>query len=275
MTKNRTSKIAYIGLICAGIILVAVIVGRVTCSGKEKMPSAEGSVPQRYENLDYTVIGKSIPSEELAYEGFRMSFNKETHVPNWVGWELLGSETDGEISRSNKFWQDPAVEGCATLDDYRRSGYDRGHMCPSADQKWSEKAMHDCFVLTNMAPQSGALNRGAWQTLEDKSRLWARRDSALVIVAGPIYNSDVVTTIGNGVRVPDAFFKVLLAPYVERPRAIGFVYPNMSAPGNMQNYVMTVDDIEALTGYDFFSSLPDDIEKDVEAIASFKEWNRR
>ncbi len=75
--------------------------------------------------------------------------------------------------------------------------------------------------------------------------------------------------------VPSAFFKVILAPYVDKPRAIGFVYPNMSAPGNMQNYVMTVDDVEALTGYDFFSALPDEIEKEVESKASFREWNQR
>lgn len=101
------------------------------------------------------------------------------------------------------------------------------------------------------------------------------RDSAIVIVAGPIYNADDIKTIGNGVLVPSAFFKVLLAPYVEKPRAIAFVFPNMPSPGSMQNYVMTVDDVEKLTGYDFFSSLPDDIENEVESKASFREWNQR
>ncbi len=275
MTKNETSKYALAGLACAVIIFVLVIAGRATCSGKDKIPESESRKETGYKNLEYTRVGKTVSSEDVAYEGFQLSFNKDTRVPNWVGWELLGSETEGAVSRSDKFWQDSNVDGCASLDDYRRSGYDRGHMCPSADQKWSETAMHDCFALTNIAPQTGALNRGAWQTLEQKSRLWAKRDSALVIVAGPIFNSDEINVIGNGVRVPDAFFKVILAPYVERPRAIGFVYPNMSAPGNMQNYVMTVDDIEALTGFDFFSGLPDDIENEVEAVASFKEWVRR
>ena len=75
--------------------------------------------------------------------------------------------------------------------------------------------------------------------------------------------------------MPSAFYKVIVAPYLESPRGIGFVYPNMTAPGNMQNYVMTIDDIEELTGIDFFANLPDDIENEVESVSSFKEWNRR
>lgn len=135
--------------------------------------------------------------------------------------------------------------------------------------------MDDCFVMANMCPQDHALNSGAWNTLENKERVWAKRDSAIMIVAGPIYEGTDLKTIGNGVLVPSAFFKVLLAPYVEKPRAIAFVYPNMSAPGNMQNYVMTVDDLEKLTGYDFFATLPDSLENEVESVASFREWNGR
>ena len=192
-----------------------------------------------------------------------------------MAWELLGSETQGEAKRHNRFWQDRDVDGCPTTNDYRNSGYDRGHMCPAAEQKWSAEAMDDCFVMANMCPQDHSLNSGAWNTLENKERNWAVRDSAIVIVAGPIYNADDIKTIGNGVLVPSAFFKVLLAPYVEKPRAIAFVFPNMPSPGSMQNYVMTVDDVEKLTGYDFFSSLPDDIENEVESKASFREWNQR
>ena len=136
--------------------------------------------------------------------------------------------------------------------------------------------MHDCFVMTNMAPQDPSLNSGAWRTLETKERLWAKRDSAIVIVAGPIYTDSDRKRIGDsGVRVPSAFFKVLLAPYTEYPRAIGFVYPNMHSPGNMADYSMSVDEVEKITGLDFFYNLPDDIEEKVERSASFKEWNRK
>lgn len=136
--------------------------------------------------------------------------------------------------------------------------------------------MIDCFSLANMVPQDHALNAGAWQTLEKKERSWAKRDSAIVIIAGPIYQESDTKRIGqNGVRVPGAFFKVFIAPYVEQPRGIGFIYPNMSSPGNMANYSTTIDEVERITGFDFFYNLPDELEERIESTASFKEWDRR
>lgn len=266
------------GLICFGAYKLS------TAKDKEADKADKTSVsktefqpmPSKHiEGLDRVKSLPAIESMEYDYEGFRLSFNKHNRTPNWVAWELLGTETSGEHSRHNKFWQDERVEGCATTDDYRNSGYDRGHLCPAADQKWSRKAMDDCFVMANMCPQVHALNSGAWNTLENRERDWAKRDSALVIVAGPIYSPEDKTTIGNGVLVPGAFFKVILAPYVEKPRAIAFVYPNMSAPGNMQNYVTTVDEVEKLAGLDFFYMLHDEIENEVESKSSFREWNKR
>lgn len=217
--------------------------------------------------------GKSIRKD---YTGFTVMFNPDNGTPDWVGWELLATEASGDISRSNKFWQDYDLKGCPSSDDYKGSGYDRGHLCPAGDQKWSEQAMTDCFVMANMTPQDHALNAGAWQTLEKKERLWAERDSVLVIVAGPIYADGDTKRIGESkVRVPSSFFKVILAPYVEKPRAIGFIYPNMTAPGNMANYAMSVDDVEAYTGLDFFSTLPDEIENEVEKHFSFTLWNKQ
>lgn len=218
----------------------------------------------------------SLPDRRKSYEGFNVSFNSDNRTPNWVAWELLRNETSGETSRYNKFWQDEELEGCPTTRDYSNSGYDRGHLCPAADQKWSRTAMVDCFSLANIAPQDHSLNTGAWKTLENKERQWAGRDSAIVIVAGPIYDKSDTIRIGQaGVRVPGAFFKVMIAPYLDEPRGIAFVYPNMTAPGNMENYVMTIRDVEKLTGYDFFHNLPDELEESVETVSSFRDWNRK
>ncbi|MDE6717153.1 MAG: DNA/RNA non-specific endonuclease [Muribaculaceae bacterium] len=217
-----------------------------------------------------------IPSQVKDYEGFRLSFNKNNHTPNWVAWELLASEVGGDLPRAKSFAPDNEIEGCPTPADYKNSGYDRGHLCPAADQKWSQQAMNDCFFLTNICPQDNKLNTGDWNTLENKERVWAKRDSAILIVAGPIYSDSDRKTVGRtGVRVPGAFFKVFAAPFLDRPRGIAFIYPNMVSPGNMENYVTTIDEVEKITGYDFFAALPDDIENSIESKASFKEWNRR
>ena len=273
-----------IALVAAAAIVMAVGMNRrekaEQSEGKqetvaETRPSAAQNNNAANRDLDL-VRGSSSKAIRKDYTGFRLAFNPDNRTPEWVAWELLGSETDGPASRSNSFWQDEDIENCPTTGDYARSGYDRGHLCPAADQKWSPEAMNDCFVMANMCPQDHSLNSGAWNTLENKERNWARRDSAIVIVAGPIYDKTDTTRIGQaGVRVPGAFYKVLLAPYVKEPRSIAFVYPNMSSPGNMENYVTTVDEVEKLTGLDFFYNLPDSIENKVEAVSSFRDWNRR
>ena len=248
----------------------------IASSGAEAAETSGKLSHIHYDNLEKVIIPIGIPSRIKDYVGFRVSFNKDNRTPNWVAWELLGSETEGEKKRTNKFWQDEELEGCPTTFDYSYSGYDRGHLCPAADQKWSQRAMEDCFVMANICPQDHSLNSGAWNSLENKERFWAKRDSALVIVAGPIYEKTDTLRIGDaGVRVPGAFFKVIAAPYLDRPRGIAFVYPNMTSPGNMQNYVVTIDEVEKLTGFDFFSTLPEAIENLIESNANFKEWNRR
>ncbi|MDE6296696.1 MAG: DNA/RNA non-specific endonuclease, partial [Muribaculaceae bacterium] len=268
-------------LVCA-IALIAIGVYGLTCSrtNKRDLPIT-GVASHKSNSIDANSLlnvttPSSLSSQIKDYEGFRVSFNRDNKTPNWVSWELLGTETDGPVGRYNTFWTDNEIENCPSTYDYRNSGFDRGHLCPAADQKWSQKAMEDCFVLANICPQDHSLNTGAWKTLESKERLWAQRDSAIVIVSGPIYEPSDQDFIGNAqVRVPSAFFKVLAAPYLDNPRGIAFIYPNMTAPGNMENYVVTIDEVEETTGFDFFSALPDEIENLIESKSSFKEWNRR
>lgn len=269
-------KLKHIGL---GIV-ISVLLACTIYFGCKLANAQSNDIPEdkglSLEGIEKVLMPSGVASIEKDYEGFSLSFNPERHTPNSVAWVLHRDETDGSYERSNKFWTDPDIDGCADTRDYTRSGYDRGHLCPAGEQKWSQEAMHNSFVMTNICPQKHELNSGAWKTLEEKERIWADRDSILVIVAGPIYNSPNPETIGEtGVAVPDAFYKVLLAPYVTPVRAIGFVYPNMKCPGNMENYSTTVDEVERITGMNFFASLPDEIENEVEATASFKEWNRR
>lgn len=227
-----------------------------------------------YSSLTKVNTASGQPEQIKNYTGFTVSFNPDTKTPNWVAWELLGSETVGTEKRAKSFWQDADIKNCPSSGDYKNSGFDRGHMIPAAEQKWSPEAMNDCFVMANICPQDHSLNSGAWNTLESKERIWAQRDSVLIIIAGPIYEKTDQSRIGDsGVRVPGSFFKVLLAPNADPPRAIGFIFPNMSAPGNLQAYSMSVDEVEKYTGHDFFYQLPDSIENILESKVSFREWN--
>ncbi|MDE6522993.1 MAG: DNA/RNA non-specific endonuclease [Muribaculaceae bacterium] len=278
MDKNKILKYAAVFLLIIGIAYFWNKLAPGAIENDIKSDSTESSKSSPaidYKELDKVTVSKSLPSIVKEYEGFTVGFNPENKTPNYVAWVLQGNETDGDVGRSNKFWTDTELEGCPDTRDYSRSGYDRGHICPAGEQKWSDEAMHHSFVMANICPQKHELNTGAWKTLEDKERIWAKRDSAIVIVAGPIYDKSDKETIGtNKVRVPSAFFKVLLAPYANPIRAIGFVYPNMRCDGNMQAYAVSVDDVEKMTGFDFFSALPDDIENDIESTVPFKDWNK-
>jgi len=132
--------------------------------------------------------------------------------------------------------------------------------------------MIESFYMTNICPQHHNLNRGDWNELEQKCRKWVKKDSCLYIVAGPVFYDRKPQTIGeHKVAVPDAFFKVILSLY-KKPKAIGFIYKNNEGNNPLDSYVNTVDEVERITGIDFFPALPDDIEKAVEASYNLKDW---
>ena len=120
------------------------------------------------------------------------------------------------------------------------------------------------------------MNSGRWSSLEKLCRQWAQRDSALIIVTGPVLSDYLTRTIGpSHVTVPDRFFKVILAPYADPVRAIGFIVPNTPTSDGLESMATSVDRVEEITGFDFFSALPDDVETVVEQQANMRDWNRR
>ena len=216
-----------------------------------------------------------IPRQEqiIHHKGYTVSYNKDLKIPNWVSYELTRQETKGKEKRSDNFIADPLVKGSiATNADYARSGYDKGHMAPAADMKWSPEVMKESFYFSNMCPQHPQLNRRGWKNLEEKIRDWAIADSAIIIICGPIINQSSRTIGKNKVAVPERFFKVVLSPFVKPVRGIGFLFNNRQAVEPLSTYAVTIDSIEKLTSMDFFSPLPDEIENEVEANADYYQW---
>ena len=216
---------------------------------------------------------KKTPEIILRKKSYVVSYNQDTRMPNWVAWQLTAEHTDGELKRMNNFHEE---ENCpsprATLQDYKGSGWSRGHMCPAGDNKWSRDAMYDSFSLVNVCPQDSKLNSGVWNSLEMDCRQWARQYGEVYIVCGPVLMKRQHETIGpNKVVVPEAFFKVVLC-MVGKPKAFGVVVRNNEGTKKRDLYYNSVDDVERLTGLDFFPSLPDDIEKVVEAEVNMDEW---
>lgn len=233
--------------------------------GKE---TSEAEVDKRtISQLEIPVTIKKRNEIRLNRTGFTISYNNFYKVPNWVAWELTRQETTGNEERKSKFLPDPDLpEPRVEHSDYTHSGYDRGHMAPAADMKWSEKAMQESFYMSNICPQNQKLNRDDWGDLENECRTWAKKYRNVYIVCGPIYDSSNPKRIGqHKVAVPDRFFKVVLIYNRKNPVAMGFLFENKAGHHKLEKYMVSVDSIETITGLDFFSQLPDNIEKQVEA----------
>ena len=216
------------------------------------------------------------PEEVVWHTGYTVSFNRKTKLPNWVAWELTRSRTYGEFTRSDSFEPDPMIRKGHTAEDtdYRRSGYDRGHMCPAADNKYSKRAMTECFYFSNICPQLHSLNGGDWKELEEKCRKWARQYGSIYIACGPIVNSKRPRTIGrNRIVVPDAFYKVVMRKTKDNEAtAIGYVFKHGKQNRPLHTYAMSVDEVEKMTGIDFFSKMPKHIQNKMEASYKLQDW---
>ena len=239
---------------------------------------SRNDTPKRTMEMPAPIKGKR--EMVMARQGYYVSYNKDTKVPNWVAWHLTAAHTKGNNYRDGMmFEEDIDVPSPRATDyDYSHSKYDRGHMCPSGDNKWDKNAQRQSFLLTNVCPQNHALNKGDWNDLEIQCREWARSMGDIYIVAGPVFYDGVKKTIGrNKVAVPDAFFKVVMHDG-RKSKAIGFIYPNNGDHNNMADYVKSVDEVESITGYDFFPMLDDDVENRIEAAGkntAVKEWGVR
>ena len=218
-------------------------------------------------------------SQLIKRTAYTLSYNKEWVNCNWVYWKLTREHCNGKNQRQNeKFTEDNEVKGSkATHQDYVQSGYDRGHMCPAADNSFSDELMKESFYMSNICPQNRSLNAGDWSELEDQCRQWAQDyPYPLHIVAGPIFDTPNYTTIGQAGRpqiaVPDRFYKVLLTVTPTGARTLGFIYPNEACNQDIRSYCVSVDEVERITGIDFFHTLEDDVENVVERECNPGRW---
>lgn len=212
----------------------------------------------------------------VEHEGYTLSFNPVYKVANWVAYELTAQEVQTKKSnRFDKFLLDPAIKGGTALnEDYTRTGYDRGHLAPAGDMKWSAKAMRESFYLSNIIPQKPKLNRGIWKDLEEQVRDWAVKDGRLLIATGPVIRNNLKRLGKNRVAIPDSMYKVIVSPYGKEPKGIAFLFANKGY-GNtrLETLAIPIDSVEKITGIDFFPALPDDLEERVESSATLKKWN--
>ena len=242
----------------------------------EQTDSQSVSATMPVEGLEIPILLEKRPSQLIEHLAYTVDFNPKWNIPNWVAYSLIREETEGEEERANHFKPDPLVQGDPVVTkDYSNSGYDRGHMAPAADFKWSEQAMRESFYMTNMCPQNHNLNAGDWKELEELVRKLAAQYGCIYVCCGPVVNSRP-KTIGTDrkIAVPAAFFKALLRQKDNGEwTSIGFLFSNKAGNRPLTDYALTIDELQTTTGIDFFPLLDDQIEQQVESIYHLEDFN--
>ncbi len=271
--KKRSSLLSAIALIalCA-IYLIQKETGFLDgiMSGGEP----QGNVPEGLMELPACDADDII----LAHNGFVISYNADALIPYWVAYELTDEETRGDLDRDEYvFRMDPSYGSTQAMrEDYYDYNWSRGHMAPAADFEWDAEAMGETFYLTNICPQDRELNKNDWNYLEKQVRSWAREFGKVWVVTGPIIGTNKYGTIGDrDVVVPDSFFKAVLAYKNGKYHSIAFTMDNDDKRYWLDDCAMTVNELEAITGLDFFPLLPDDVENTVESQLRLSFWNIR
>lgn len=210
------------------------------------------------------------------FQNYVVCYRESYEQAEWAAYCLEKEELVKNASRGNDFRPDPEITtGSASLADYKKSGYDRGHLAPAADFAFSEEAMSESFYLSNMSPQAPGLNREIWQYLEGQVRTWAERFGKVYVVTGPVLEkpAEEYESIGeNQVSIPEYYYKVLLSPTEDSLMAIGFILPNKKCKDTFWDYAVSVDEVERRTGLDFYSLLDDKLEDTLEANYTLEDW---
>lgn len=220
-------------------------------------------------------IPKTKNSEKIiSHTGYSLLYNEKYKQANWVAYELTKEETNKIVERSNKFISDPKVKSVNAFDkDYKASGYDRGHLAPAGDMGWSATSMIESFYYSNMSPQLPGFNRGIWKKLEELVRTWAIENKAVYVVTGPVLAKGLPTIGYNKIAVPNYYYKVILDYKKPNIKGIGFILPNESSKSLLQNYAVSIDSVEKVTGVDFFYLLKDQEEDLIEKELCINCWS--
>ncbi len=211
--------------------------------------------------------------QKLTYTQFTLSYNEEHEQPDWVAYELTKDEAAMSRDRCNCFAKDDDVTtGSATKADYRSTGFDRGHLCPAADNNMSDQANRESFLMSNMSPQLPSFNRGIWADLEFWVRYQAEIHDTVYVVTGAVFVNSLGTLGSNEVTIPGYFYKALLRFDGTKAKTIGFLLPHVGATGRIEDYVVPVNTLETLTGLDFYPELSNSVENRVESQYELRKW---
>lgn len=246
--------------------------GYVMSYALEKVENPQAKKKPIETELNKTLRLDPISSGEFVQHSYyALSYTEQHEQAKWVFYKLTEGMLRGSSSRTDNFRPDNMIKtSSASLNDYKGSGYDRGHLCPAGDMTTNLAAMSESFLMSNMTPQDPSFNRGIWKSLEATVRNWAVNEKEIYIATGPVFENNL-GTIGNGVTIPGSYYKVIYDP-TDEEKMIALVLPNRKGEKQLEKYVVNVDYVESITGIDFFSGVPDEVENRLESNSNVDLW---
>jgi endonuclease G len=205
---------------------------------------------------DVSYLPISTTRQIVKHTYYTLSYNEKFEQAEWVAYELKKEYLKNSNYKRPYFIEDPSVTtGSADWRNYKKSGYDKGHLCPAGDMEFNENAYNDTFYTSNISPQDHDFNSGIWNRLEQKTRYWASKYNDVYVVTGGILKDSDKKIGTEKVSIPKYFYKIVLAKSGKEHKAIAFLVPNKDSDESLYNFVVSIETLEKMTGIDFFPNL--------------------
>ncbi|TVZ15557.1 DNA/RNA non-specific endonuclease [Maribacter sp. MAR_2009_72] len=224
-------------------------------------------------NFPKAFLPSSTTGDIVHHSYFTLSYNEPFEQAEWVAYVLEKGHLTYDDRKRPYFLEDPFVPSkSADWRNYKGSGYDRGHLVPAGDRRFSKQAYDETFYTSNVSPQDREFNAGIWNDLEQQIRRWAKQYGSLYIFTGGVLENGLEEIGEEDVDVPNAFYKIVARKKNNKLHTISFLIPNKPQFLPLRNFLVAIDDIEEETGIDFFAELPPDEQKAFEATTNTVGW---
>jgi len=268
-------KRKYIYPILTIIVVVILYYANDYLDEKERKPLIEkGKEVKDTTNINF--LPTSTTGEVVHHNYYSLSYSEANEQAEWVAYELKKDHISRNDFKRPFFEIDQSVPTVsADWRNYKNSGYDRGHLCPAGDRRFSQEAYDETFLTSNISPQKHDFNAGVWNRLEQKIRKWATKYNGVYVVTGGILKNLRKTIGDEKVTVPALFYKIVLDYNNGKPKMVAFLFPHDESDEPLYSFVTTTDRLEKMTGIDFFPQLDDATENRLEASNNYNGWSFR
>jgi len=231
------------------------------------------SIENNNSKFSFFYLPTSTTGAVISHKYYSLSYSEKHEQAEWVAYHLKKEHLSSNDFKRPYFEVDKRVRtASADWRNYKKSGYDRGHLCPAGDRRFAYNAFEETFLTSNISPQNHEFNSGVWNRLEQKVRYWAKRYDGVYVVTGGVLVRNLKSIGYEAVSIPKYFYKVILKDDPNNPEIIAFLMPHQDSNASLKEFVVSTDKIEQLTGIDFFPSLEDNIEQKIEASKTIKGW---